>query len=74
MNIALKVRNQPKEPGWYICHCVDWPHARPELIRIEGVPELWCHGPMSTIPLSRCEHSLLWSDRIEIESKGKTKP
>jgi hypothetical protein len=67
MNILLKPRNQPREPGWYLCQRVGTLDSRPELVRISRMPELWYHGHITTIPLSRCEHSALWSDRIEID-------
>ena len=75
MSITLKPRNQPRQPGYYLCHQVGYPHTKPELIRVDPGDSLWMVGGGSVMPLSRCEHSALWSDRIEIdypEGHGQT--
>ena len=71
MRIILKPRNQPKEPGYYLClrsYPVKLvPKEKPEVFEIREQSGLWMFGAMTAIPLSRCEHSALWSDRIEID-------
>ena len=68
MNITLKPRNQPKGYGFYLC-LRDTEDEQPELFEIRKHSQgcLWMFGATAIIPLSHCEHSALWSDRIEID-------
>ena len=63
MQLHLKRRNRPTEPGFYLCCRVD--HTQqPILARIDD--DFTMVTVNSIFPLAKCESSTLWSDKLNI--------
>jgi hypothetical protein len=63
MDIQLKKRNRPTQPGHYLCCRVEYSN-QPFLVRLD--PDMTMVGGGCVMHITRCESSALWSDQLTV--------